>query len=43
MVVHDVKITVVKKLLNPEVLRMYARRGSQPSCESVEVGMEFLS
>jgi uncharacterized repeat protein (TIGR04076 family) len=43
MAIRDVKITVVKKVSNPEVFRRYADRGAQPSCETVEVGMEFVS
>jgi len=43
MAIHDVKITVVKKVSNPEVFRRYADRGAHSSCETVEVGMEFVS
>ena len=43
LAIHDVKITVVKKVSNPEVFRRYADRGAHPSCETVEVGMEFVS
>ena len=43
MAIRDVKITVVKKVSNPEVFRRYADRGAHPSCETVEVGMEFVS
>lgn len=43
MAIHDVKITVVKKVSNPEVFQRYADRGAHPSCETVEAGMEFVS
>jgi uncharacterized repeat protein (TIGR04076 family) len=43
MSMRDVKITVVKKLSNADVFNRYANRGAHPSCDTVEVGMEFLS
>jgi len=43
MPLSDVKITVIKKLSNADVHGRYAVRGIQASCDTVEVGMEFVS
>jgi len=41
MAIRDVKITVIKKVSNPEVFRRYADRGAHPRCEPMKV--EFVS
>jgi len=43
MPISDVRITVIKKLSNPDVHGRHAVKGIPASCDTVEVGMEFVS
>ena len=43
MPMSDVKITVIKKLSNADIHSRYAVRGIPASCDTVEVGIEFVS
>ncbi|MCW4050005.1 MAG: TIGR04076 family protein [Candidatus Bathyarchaeota archaeon] len=43
LAMRDVKITVIEKLSNGNSAKRYAVRGYSAICDSVEVGMEFIS
>ncbi|MFH2110446.1 MAG: TIGR04076 family protein [Candidatus Bathyarchaeota archaeon] len=43
MSMRDVRITVVKKVSNADIHGRYAVRGIPAACDTVEVGMEFIS
>ena len=43
MSMRDIRITVVKKVSNADIHGTYAVRGISATCDTVEVGMEFIS
>lgn len=43
MPMRDIRITVVKKISNTDILGTYAVRGIPITCDTVEMGMEFTS